>query len=230
VNIVPVIDLMDGQVVHAKHGNRKNYQPIRSLLCNSSTPEDIVSTLLRLYPFRQLYIADINAIQGNGHHLSTIKHILAQYPQIEIWLDAGINQADMALDWLAAGVLPVIGSESLASLADYHVIQHKLADAHVLSLDWLDDKFLGPTTLVEDTQCWPQYVIAMTLNRVGSGAGPDIARLKQLQTKHRNIYCAGGVRNFDDLKTLANMEITGALVASALHDGSLSDKEIGLFA
>lgn len=226
MNIVPVIDLMDGQVVHAKHGDRKNYQPICSTLCDSSAPDEIVNSLMRLYPFKQLYIADINAIQGRAQHLDTIKHIRKQHPQIEIWLDAGISQATIAENWLAMGVLPVIGSESMVNISDYHAIHHKLENRHVLSLDWLDNRFLGPTELVEDTEDWPEYIISMTLNRVGSGSGPDIPRLQQLQAEHQNVYAAGGIRDAEDLKTLADMGVAGVLVASALHNGVLTEMEI----
>lgn len=226
MNIVPVIDLMDGQVVHAKHGDRKNYQPIRSTLCNSSAPDKIVSSLMRLYPFKQLYIADINAIQGKGDHLDSINQIREQHPQIEIWLDAGISQATIAEKWLSMGVSPVLGSESIATISDYHAIDHKLANQHVLSLDWLDNRFLGPPELIEDTECWPEIIIAMTLNKVGSDSGPDILRLHQLQAKHQKAYAAGGIRHAEDLKTLASMGIAGALVASSLHSGILSNREI----
>jgi phosphoribosylformimino-5-aminoimidazole carboxamide ribotide isomerase len=226
VNIVPVIDLIDGHVVHARHGDRLHYQPIRSALCSSSAPDDIIASLLRLYPFEQLYIADINAIQGKKNHIEAIKNIRMQYPHIEIWLDAGINQSDIAASYLAMGVLPVIGSESIANIADYHAIFHRLAHHHALSLDWRDKDFLGPAQLLEDTKCWPEYIIAMTLNRVGSGSGPDFERLQQLQDKHSKVYAAGGIRNVEDLKVLAVKGIAGALVASALHSGILTDTQI----
>jgi len=226
VNIVPVIDLMDGQVVHAKHGDRLHYQPIRSALCSSSAPDDIVASLLRLYPFEQLYIADINAIQGKDNHNETIKNIRIQHPQIEIWLDAGINQPDIAENWLAMGVLPVIGSESIANIADYHAVLHQLANHLALSLDWRDKEFLGPVEMLNDTKYWPEYIIAMTLNKVGSSSGPDIERLQQLQAKHSKVYAAGGVRDAEDLKVLADMGVAGTLVASTLHSGILTAAKI----
>jgi len=66
--IIPVLDLMNGEVVHAKHGNRHEYLPIKSVLTYSSEPLAVVQALLALYPFKQLYIADINAIQKTGSH------------------------------------------------------------------------------------------------------------------------------------------------------------------
>jgi phosphoribosylformimino-5-aminoimidazole carboxamide ribotide isomerase len=68
----------------------------------------------------------------------------------------------------------------------------------------------------------------MTLARVGSGAGPDIERLSHVR-KHagdRLVYAAGGVRNGNDLAALQRAGIAGALVASSLHDGTLTAAEI----
>ncbi|MDZ4097997.1 MAG: HisA/HisF-related TIM barrel protein, partial [Methylophilaceae bacterium] len=120
----------------------------------------------------------------------------------------------------------VIGSESIANIVDYHAIFHRLASHHVLSLDWRDKEFLGPVELLEETEYWPEYIIAMTLNKVGSSSGPDIERLQQLQAKHSKVYAAGGVRDAKDLEVLAENGVAGALVASALHSGILTGTEI----
>ena len=72
MEIIPVIDLMAGHVVHARFGNRQHYQPIQSLLCNSSKPVDIIQALLELYPFKTIYIADIDAIQGPDNHFELV--------------------------------------------------------------------------------------------------------------------------------------------------------------
>ena len=63
----------------------------------------------------------------------------------------------------------------------------------------------------------------MTLARVGSGEGPDLARLRQIMAKNagRQLYAAGGVRDLDDLKGLSDAGAAGVLVASALHDGRI---------
>ena len=72
----------------------------------------------------------------------------------------------------------------------------------------------------------------MTLNKVGSHAGPDIARLQMLmqlnlaRKKPANIFAAGGVRNLDDLLTLKQLGIAGALVASALHNGEITAQQL----
>jgi phosphoribosylformimino-5-aminoimidazole carboxamide ribotide isomerase len=60
----------------------------------------------------------------------------------------------------------------------------------------------------------------MTLLRVGSGAGPDLARLAAIRSiaGEREIYAAGGVRDAADLLALKTVGASGALIATALHE------------
>ena len=85
-------------------------------------------------------------------------------------------------------------------------------------------QFLGPPALLEKPTSWPDRVICMTLERVGSGAGADLTRLAELKRRapQRSLYAAGGVRGEDDLVRLEMAGVSGVLLASALHDGSLT--------
>lgn len=224
MEIIPVIDLMHDHVVHARFGQRQHYQPIRSLLCQSSAPIDIVSALFELYPFKRIYIADLNAIMGQSNHSPVISHIQMQYPDIEIWLDAGIKNANALALWEKVKVTHVIGSENLATTHDLTEISHQLNGDYVLSLDFNQAGFIGPAGLQNNTEYWPEKVIAMTLSQVGSQLGADIERLQAVinNAKGRAVYAAGGVRNNDDINVLQELCVAGALVATALHNKKLS--------
>lgn len=226
MDIIPVIDLMDGQVVHARYGDRANYQPIQSGLCAGSEPYDVVSSLLELYPFKRLYIADINAIQGRGDHAGIILQLKARHPALEIWLDAAIHLAETAKNWQQQGIYCVIGSESLSDIHHYHQIKEALMGQFALSLDFSRGQFIGPQPLLQQEALWPKRLIAMSLDKVGSGSGPDLPLLKSLHRGPTQIYAAGGVRNADDLRTLKASRVSGVLLASVLHAGQLSSKEI----
>lgn len=225
LEIIPVIDLLDQQVVHAKRGQRAHYRPIRSPLCNSSAALDIVTAMRGLYPFKQLYIADLDAIQQRGAHHATIASIRQTYPDLRIWLDAGIRSTDDLTAWDTLEVDWVIGSESVADMPTYRRLKEALGQRMLLSLDYGLEGFRGPSELLQQPYLWPERVITMTLARVGSGEGPDIAKLTEIMHMRPTgqHYAAGGVRHRADLKTLADTRVAGALVASAIHDGSLFD-------
>jgi phosphoribosylformimino-5-aminoimidazole carboxamide ribotide isomerase len=228
MNIIPVLDLMNGQVVHAKHGNRHEYLPIKSPLTDSSEPLAVVQAVLALYPFKQLYIADINAIQKTGNHKNTILEITNSFPNLEIWLDAGFDKESSITSYQSRNIKPVLGSESLSNIGQYQALSTGSQHRAILSLDYKDSLFQGPQELSMDANLWPNDVIVMTLNKVGSNAGPDLTKLSAIkyQSKQSNIYAAGGVRNSADLEALKASNISGALIASALHNGALTHQQI----
>lgn len=226
---IPVIDLMGGQVVRAQRGQRDQYQPLVSGLCASAEPLEVVRGLLAFYPFRTLYIADIDAIRRHGNHLRTIAMLRDAYPQLDIWVDAGFGNIASCASWKPLDIFYVIGSESQTTSADVRsLLEYPGQDRSILSLDSLRNQFRGPLSLLENTALWPSRVIAMNLDRVGSHAGPDIDLLLQLQQRSSatRIYAAGGVRNHADLKMLADHGIAGALIASALHDAMITAADL----
>lgn len=226
MQIIPVIDLKSGHVVHAKAGNRNNYQPLYSPLCQSSDVFDVIAAYLALYPFDQCYIADLDAITDTGNHRLIIDELLKQYPTIEFIVDAGFDDGFFSRTYLTNHT-PVLGSECLSNDILPTLIKTK-GQRYILSLDYTLAKNLGPESLFKDSRYWPEDIIVMSLNSVGSFQGPDFARLQHYQSQNRNhaIIAAGGIRNMQDLEQLKKMGIDCALVASALHTLAITQLDI----
>jgi phosphoribosylformimino-5-aminoimidazole carboxamide ribotide isomerase len=209
-------------------GRRDEYRPIETPLSPTSDPVDVARGLLRVHPFATLYVADLDAIARNGDNHAALARLRAAFPQVTLWVDNGICDCCSARDWLEAGWGQlVLGSETQR---DCTVVHHLAGDARVvLSLDFRGPTFQGPRALLDDAACWPQKVIAMTLARIGSDAGPDLERLCAIRdaAPGRQVYAAGGVRDAADLVSLKRADIAGALVASSLHEGRLTGKDIG---
>jgi HisA/HisF family protein len=227
MQIIPVLDLKDRMVVRARMGQRDAYRPIETPLSPTSDLVDVARGLLSIYTFKRIYIADLDAIEGRGNNDPALARLGDAIPGVELWVDNGIADAGRARDWLGSrtGSL-VLGSESQR---DHRTIRAFAADPRVvLSLDFRGATFTGPPTLLAEPDAWPRDVIVMTLARVGSGAGPDLARLSEIQAKsaQRSIYAAGGVRDAADLAALKGLGVAGALVATSLHDGRLTGAEI----
>ena len=226
MQIIPVIDLLGGAVVHARMGARAQYRPIETPLSPTSAPLDVVRGLLALHAFTSLYIADLDSIAGRAGHAQTLGAIREAFPALAIWLDNGAADAGSVARTLATGVAQVLGSETQADAALVTRFAH---DSRViLSLDFRGDTFQGPPALLATPANWPQTVIAMTLAKVGSGAGPDMARLAGIKAAAggRAVYAAGGLRHADDARVLRAAGIAGALVATALHDGRLTAADL----
>lgn len=227
MQVIPVIDLKGGTVVHARMGQRALYRPIETPLARGSAPSDVVAGLLSVHPFATLYVADLDAIGGDGNNRAVLRHLKQDFPQLTFWVDSGIADLDTAANWLQQGLGHlVLGSETQSDGAlAYHLAESAKV---VLSLDFRGSEFQGPPALLTQTDAWPRRVIAMTLDRVGSHAGPDLDRLRTLQAAAatREVYAAGGVRDAADLRALARNCITGALIASSLHDGRVTGADL----
>lgn len=215
---------MAGEVVRAHAGERQNYRPIVSPLAESSHPDAVLAGLLSLAPFATVYIADLDAITGAGDNKDAIEQLARRFSDLEFWVDAGFRDAPSARRRQHPGAVPVFGSESMESvsiLAD--AIDAFGAAGTVLSLDYRNERFIGPAGLDEKPDLWPTRIVVMTLDRVGTRKGPDLMRLRDVMAKagERAIYAAGGVRSPDDIEQLAVSGVSGALVATTLHDGTL---------
>lgn len=224
LRIIPVIDLMDGQVVHARYGRREHYQPLSSTLCDTCEPLHVAHALMRLHPFGTLYIADLDAIMGRGGNQRPVESIRRHYPDLTLWLDAGSR--DIRALCPDDHVRPVIGSESQPDPRSF--LRNRDA---LLSLDFRNDAFLGPPELLADPALWPDQVIVMSLAKVGSRRGPDIARLRRLMALSRATawYAGGGVRHANDLRALSDMALSGALIATGLHSGAIGAPELAKY-
>ena len=231
MQIIPVIDLLNGVVVHAKSGERQRYQPIQSTLCNGHDPLIIVQALLDFIPFTQLYIADLNAIQKLEAQYTTnfrvIEAIAKKFPQLNLWVDAGISNNTALHDWQALNVRPVIASESFATIEQY--LSLNLAEQpHILSLDFFPQGYVGPAELLINNDYWPEDVIVMSLANVGVNAGVNTPLMMEIKARahHQNLIAAGGVRNVDDLKALKTLGIQHALIATALHQQQITAAQL----
>jgi HisA/HisF family protein len=227
MQIIPVLDLKDRLVVRARMGQRDSYRPIETPLSPTSDPVDVARGLLSIYAFKTIYVADLDAIEGRGNNDAALARLSDAFPGVDLWVDNGIADVDRARHWLASrtGSL-VLGSESQS---DARMIRDLAGDPRVvLSLDFRDAAFAGPPALLAEPDGWPRNVIVMTLARVGSGAGPDVARLSEIRAKatQRSIFAAGGVRDAADLTAVKSLGVAGALVATSLHDGRLTGAEI----
>jgi phosphoribosylformimino-5-aminoimidazole carboxamide ribotide isomerase len=234
LQLIPVMDLMNGEVVHAREGRRAQYAPIRSKLCASSSPEAVMEALLALHAFDTVYFADIDAIQRVRNNIGVLDRLRTRHPDVEFWVDAGIADAASLQDWVARGLgRPVIGSESLQD-ADFMLTARDICNGvtPILSLDYVGEEFRGPERLLlEPERYWPENVLAMNLQRVGSDKGPDFTLIVELARRVPGcrVHAAGGVRSTEDLARVASDGAAGALIASALHDGRLDSAALRRF-
>lgn len=227
LRIIPVLDLKGGEVVRAEMGQRDSYRPIVTPLCEGSDAVAVAEGLRTLFPFPIFYIADLDAIEGRAPNRQAIARLLAMQETPELWVDAGVADAQTLAAALAEPSLrPVLGSESQRDVS----LLRRFRDhpGLILSLDFFGDGFRGPPSFLDQPDLWPESVIVMTLAKVGAAAGPDFARIEEIERKAKNraVIAAGGVRDEADIRQLSSLGIAAALVATSLHNGTLTPQQL----
>jgi phosphoribosylformimino-5-aminoimidazole carboxamide ribotide isomerase len=239
MRILPVIDLMHGQVVRGVAGRRHEYKPIVSKLTKSSDPIDVAEVFREHFDFNELYLADLDAIARRPLAFPLYDEL--QHRGFRLWIDAGLRDANDAVPLLDRGVACIIaGSETIAgpsALAD--LIQRVKPSRLVFSLDlkggqplavangWQGDDANG--IAAQALALGAQRILVLDLAHVGVGAGVGTEVLcSHLRRAHPELEIAagGGVRGAQDLVLMRNAGADWLLVASALHDGRLTREMI----
>jgi len=223
VRCIYVLDILNGAVVHAVRGERSSYEPIAGFSRIVSTSEPL-GILQELRP-REVYVADLNLLTGRGDNLTVIKKISGV---TRTMADTGISKYD-DLDRLPASVSLVLGTET----ASLQLIEEAARDKRVVvSIDMMKRKVLArdpelagktPLQLLQRLNGLKlEGVILLELDRVGTSAGLDGPFLEEATAiaKHPLIL-GGGVKDEEDLMTLQEMGFSGALLATALHNGRI---------
>jgi len=239
VDIIPVLDLMVGRVVLGRAGERSRYRPIDSVLVAGSAPPEVAEALRRATACPALYVADLDAIQGTGDHLDVVRE-LSRRVTADLWVDAAIVEATGAARLLAAGAArAIVGTETLPRLEALTEIRAAVPPQRMLlSLDVGADGVLSACSELRGLPPVPAlealgaetltHVLVLTLDRVGTAAGPDLAALRSVRAAfpRLTLVAGGGVRSVTDLRALAGAGADAVLVATALHRGWITAGDV----
>ncbi|WP_428354136.1 HisA/HisF-related TIM barrel protein [Methyloprofundus sp.] len=226
MQIIPVIDIKSGLVVLAQQGQRNRYQPLSTLLCQSSQIDDVINAYLNLYAFSHFYIADLDALMQTGNNHGLINLLFSRYPNLSFIIDNG-SAKPVYTPLNTDQLIPVIATESITE-QDLSILKQQ-TDNFILSLDFsAGDTQMGEQRIYQFSNLWPDRIILMTLGLVGKNSGPDLVKLAHYHKNYpqHQFIAAGGIRHVEDLLQLKKMGIETALVASALHNGKLSCDDI----
>jgi phosphoribosylformimino-5-aminoimidazole carboxamide ribotide isomerase len=244
LRVIPVIDLLHGQVVRGVAGQREKYRPIVSQLVDSAEPAAVATALAREFAATEVYVADLDAITRHSPSHQSWQSIAQS--GLQLCLDAGIANRASAQDMLSHcsdfphGVRLVVGLESLWSFADLQqIVTLVSAQRTIFSLDLQhgkplhsSDSFAHMSAIAIAESAIEQGVasmIVLDLASVGTGQGISTLPLcREISARHAHVelISGGGVRSVADLRALEDAGCAGALVASALHDGSITPADL----
>jgi HisA/HisF family protein len=244
MRVIPVLDVMHGEVVRGVGGRRDEYRPIISQLTRSSRPLEVANALASHFGCSEFYVADLDAILGGELDWPLYAALRAQ--GFRLWVDAGIRRmertgqlADVGIDRIVVGLETVVGPAELAKM------MQAFGERIVFSLDLRQGEPLGDHNAWRAEGVAPpvdaasiadravrlgvRHLLVLDLAHVGcdSGTGTrDLCAYLCARYPDVTISAGGGVRHRGDLEELRNCGVQAALVASALHDGRLTRADL----
>jgi phosphoribosylformimino-5-aminoimidazole carboxamide ribotide isomerase len=211
IAVIPVIDLLNGQVVRARAGERSSYAPIQTPLVQGSDPFEVLRALLNRTKAKTAYVADLNGIMDGQAQWPLLNRLSEHFASTEIWIDAGFISYASAYEAILQSAetqsrtdpseegeqnsfpknqkpRSIPGRSILTpvlgteTLLSLEDLSH-FAQECVLSLDFGQEGFRGDPDWLSHPEYWADRVIVMTLAKVGVGAGPDIEEIERALLK-----------------------------------------------
>ncbi len=230
MDILPAIDLKDGQAVRLTKGL------MDSAKIYSSQPWQLAKRFEEMGS-RWLHLVDLNgAFAGEPKNLEQIKKI-RQMCDIEIELGGGIRDEETIRRYLDIGIDRIIlGSVALKN-ADFvkEVAQkYRIAvgidaiDGFVAVEGWAEKSTMKATDLAREfAEAGVEAIICTDVGKDGTLSGVNVDFTLQIaQASGLDTIASGGVRDIGDIKALKETgKISGVIVGKAFYEGTLDLEE-----
>lgn len=221
---IPVIDLKQHQAVSGKSGMRDTYKPLNTVFSPSSNPVDIAQGL-KLNGATEMYIADLDLIESQGHNVNDIKMVNTILP---VMFDGGVKNCESFEFFLDYAYKIIVPTETLESIDEMIKIFEKYPKERiVVSIDVKDNELLCKNfdmNLVEFKEILkeldPNEIILLDITGVGTEKGYNKYLFEIFEDMKDKLIIAGGL-NKDSLGELESIGIKKVLIGTSLHSGEV---------
>ena len=215
---IPVIDLKQHQAVSGKSGMRDTYQPLRTVFAPSAQG-------LKLNGADEMYIADLDLIESQGHNIHEIKMVNTIIP---VMLDSGLKDVESFPFFLDFAYKVIVPTETLKSIEELEMIFERYPKERiVVSVDVKNGELFSKhldLNLSEFKEVLkrlnPNEIILLDITGVGTEKGYNKKLLDEFEELKDKLIIAGGL-NKDSLSELESLGIKKVLVGTSLHSGEV---------
>ncbi|MDE7390772.1 MAG: 1-(5-phosphoribosyl)-5-[(5-phosphoribosylamino)methylideneamino]imidazole-4-carboxamide isomerase [Lachnospiraceae bacterium] len=231
MNIFPAIDLIDGCAVRLFKGdyNQKTVY--------SNSPVDVAKSFTAAGA-EYIHIVDLDgAKDGSNANIEVVRNIVKE-SGLKAEIGGGIRSMEAVEKYLDLGVMRVILGTAAVTDTDFlkkavSTYGEKVAvgvdikDGRVAIKGWTQVSQLGCFEFCRQLEdIGVKTVICTDISKDGVMSGTNIELYKQLSAEfNMDIVASGGVSNIDNVRTLAEMNMYGAILGKALYTGAIDLKE-----
>jgi phosphoribosylformimino-5-aminoimidazole carboxamide ribotide isomerase len=237
VEIIPAIDLINGQCVRLSAGDFGR---------QTTYDADPVAVAKRFADagLRRLHLVDLDGARA-GHPVNlAVLEAIASQTALDIDAGGGIQNADALAQVLGAGAahatagsLAVREPAAVAAwLAEYGAetifIGADFRGEHILINAWLNESSLTLAGFIGDyLAAGASTFICTDVSKDGLLQGPSLATYQALvkQFPAAHFVASGGVTTVADLEALAEAGMHGAIIGKALYEGTIALTDLRAF-
>lgn len=232
MNILPAMDLMNGQCVRLLRGD------FAEVTQYSNDPVEMACRFEQ-QGARWLHLVDLDgAQQGKSAQYRKINAIcrattlmvqvgggIREQAQIEALLDAGVTR-------VVLGSLAVTDPTLVQSLLGHYgpekiVLAVDVRDQQVVINGWQQT---SPYSITQLLALYPsiRYVLCTDVERDGALLGPNVSLYQSCleQFPQINWLASGGVSGLSDVKALTKLKLSGVIIGKALYENRINLSEV----
>lgn len=231
MKIFPAIDLIDGCAVRLLRGdyNQKTVY--------SNNPVDVAKSFVDAGA-EYIHIVDLDgARDGSNANIEVVRNIVKE-SGLKAEIGGGIRSMEAVEKYLNLGVMRVI--LGTAAVTDTDFLKKAVAtygEKVAVGVDIKDGKVaIKGWTQLSQLDCFDfcstledigvKTVICTDISKDGVMSGTNIELYKRLSSQFgMNIVASGGVSNLENVRTLTQMNMYGAILGKALYTGSIDLKQ-----
>ncbi|GAB5409560.1 MAG: 1-(5-phosphoribosyl)-5-[(5-phosphoribosylamino) methylideneamino]imidazole-4-carboxamide isomerase [Balneolaceae bacterium] len=233
MQVIPAIDLLNGQCVRLHKGNYDEVTVYNDSPLGQSGD-------FQKAGFSHIHIVDLNgAKEGHFVNLPHIKQVINELG-ISVQTGGGIRTFQDAEHLLNAGISKVIcSSMAVKNESDWLKLLNIYPDRTILGMDLKDGKIAYGGWLETASESVESFVSRMIdhglkeilctdISKDGTLSGPNLELYIELKYKFPEIrlIASGGVSNLNDLKDLDKEKIDAVVVGKAYYEKRISLKEM----
>lgn len=227
---IPAIDLRGGKVVRLVRGN-----PSAATVYGDDPVA--VAEGFHAAGARMIHVVDLDAALADGDNKGLIARICASVPA-PVETGGGLRSMKAIAEVLEAGAArAVIGTsaaldavlldEAVGNFGEQIIVSLDVEGRMVMTHGWKEAAGPLEETLARLSNCGVARFMITQINVDGTMEGPDMDLYRlACELTDRPIIASGGVAGPEDLHALAKTGVEGAIVGTAIYEGTVNLSEV----
>ena len=234
MNILPAIDIRDGQAVRLFKGDFKQQTVVNP---------DVLGQA-RIFADAGIAFIHVVDLDGALDGKATNRNLIAALKVatgLGVEVGGGIRTLEQIQDYLNVGIdRVIIGSMAVKNPsfvqeaidrfgAEKIVVGIDAKDGYVATEGWLETSNVDFFSLAKEMEkMGVQLFVYTDVDRDGTLTGPNFAHYEQLvaELTTAKVIASGGIAQLSDLTRLAEIGVAGTIVGKAYYNGNISLEEL----